>query len=444
MPGKPRANQPRGVGAPDYRSVVVLSNSAEQPLPVRSVARAISDWVARLGRVWVEGQVTEVSRRRGMGTAFLTLRDPVAEVSLRVTCPAGLLDALTPPLAEGARVVVHAKAELYLARGTLTLAATEIRPIGLGELLARLERLKALLAAEGLFRAERKQPLPFLPRRVGLVTGRASAAERDVVDNARRRWPGVRIEVREVAVQGPSAVAGIIGAVRDLDAHPDVDVIVIARGGGSVEDLLPFSDEALLRVVAQCRTPVVSAIGHEPDTPLLDLVADVRASTPTDAAKRVVPDVGEETARLRQLRRAAGRSLAGRLDREAAVLASLRRRPVLATPLRAVEARHEADRALYARIQRCLQQQLASAGAELTGMAARVRALSPASTLARGYAVVQDQAGAVVRAADKVRPGAVLRARLASGELEVVVQMTRPAGPAAALPVRKPSPAGAA
>ncbi|MGZ6826484.1 MAG: exodeoxyribonuclease VII large subunit, partial [Mycobacteriales bacterium] len=266
-------------------------SSAEHPLPVRTVARLIGEWVNRLGRVWVEGQITQIGR--SPGTVFLTLRDPVADVSLSVTCPRALAESLT--LTEGSRVVVDAKPGFYLSRGTLSLVAHDIRPVGVGELLARIERLKALLAQEGLFAAERKRPLPFLPDVVGLVTGRASAAERDVLENARRRWPAVRFEIRNVAVQGHLAVEQCIGAVRDLDGK--VGVIVIARGGGSVEDLLPFSDEALLRAVAQCRTPVVSAIGHEPDTPLLDLVADVRCSTPTDAGKRVVPDVREELQR---------------------------------------------------------------------------------------------------------------------------------------------------
>ena len=241
-------------------------STAEQPLPVRTVARHISEWVSRLGKVWVEGQVTEVSKRPG--TVFLTLRDPVADVSLRLTCSRGVCDAVVPPLADGARVVVHAKPDFYLSRGTLSLVAYEIRPVGVGELLARLERLKGVLAQEGLFAASRKKPLPFLPGVVGLVTGRASAAERDVLENARRRWPAVRFDVREVAVQGHLAVEQVVGALRSLDAAPEVDVIVLARGGGSVEDLLPFSDEALCRAVAACRTPVVSAIGHEPDSPL--------------------------------------------------------------------------------------------------------------------------------------------------------------------------------
>jgi len=242
-----------------------------------------------------------------------------------------------PPLSEGDRVVVHARPDFYASRGTLSLAALEIRPVGVGELLARLERLKGVMAAEGLFDPSRKKPLPFLPGCVGLVTGRASAAERDVLENARRRWPAVRFDVREVAVQGVHAVTQVIAALESLDADPAVDVIVLARGGGSVEDLLPFSDEALCRAVSRARTPVVSAIGHEPDSPLVDLVADVRCSTPTDAGKRVVPDVLEEATRVQHLRDRARRSVIGLVQREAHGLAGVRSRPVLADPYVLVE-----------------------------------------------------------------------------------------------------------
>ena len=259
-----------------------------------------------------------------------------------------------PPLAEGARVVVHAKPDFYLSRGSLSLQAYEIRPVGVGELLARLERLKGVLAAEGLFAADRKRPLPFLPEVVGLVTGRASAAERDVLENARRRWPAVRFDVREVAVQGHLAVEQVIGALRSLDAAPRCDVIVLARGGGSVEDLLPFSDEALCRAVAACRTPVVSAIGHEPDSPLVDLVADVRCSTPTDAGKRVVPDVAEELARVATAC-ATGRAgcVVGTVDREQHPLGAARSRPVLADPHVLVDARADEVAGLRERARRC-------------------------------------------------------------------------------------------
>src|ERR687890_603357 len=273
---------------------MALETSPQAPAPVRQIANAITGWIERLGAVWVEGQVAQVSRRPGVGTVFLTLRDSVADISVPVTCARTLFDSLNPPLVEGASVVVHAKPSYYANRGTLSLAAREIRLVGLGELLARLERRRQLLAAEGLFAPELKRRLPFLPGRVGLVTAPDSAAERDVVDNARRRWPAVVFETAYAAMQGTRAAGEVMAAIDRLDRDPRVDVIVVARGGGAVEDLLPFSDEGLIRAVAKCATPVVSAIGHEPDQPLLDLVADVRASTPTDAAKVVVPDVAEE------------------------------------------------------------------------------------------------------------------------------------------------------
>jgi exodeoxyribonuclease VII large subunit len=394
-----------------------LANSAEQPLPVRTVARSIAEWVSRLGRVWVEGQITQLSRRPG--TVFLTLRDPVADVSLSVTCSRAVSEALVPPLVEGARVVVLGTPEVYVTRGTLSLQAVEIRPVGVGELLARLERLKGLLAAEGLFAAERKQLLPFLPRSVGLITGRASAAERDVVQNARGRWPSVRFEVREVAVQGHLAVEQVVGALRELDRHPEVDVIVVARGGGSVEDLLPFSDEALCRAVAACRTPVVSAIGHEPDSPLLDLVADVRCSTPTDAGKRVVPDVVEELVRVRQARNRARRALTTLLARERAGLTAACSRPALTDPSRLVTARRDDLGALRDRARRGTQARLDAARTDLEHTRARVVALSPQATLDRGYAVVQSGSGAVVRDPSDVVLGERLRVRLAGGDLGV-------------------------
>jgi exodeoxyribonuclease VII large subunit len=393
---------------------VATPSTPEAPMPVRTVARHISEWVNRLGRVWVEGQVTQISRRPG--TVFLTLRDPVADVSLQVTCQRAVSEAVA--LEEGMRVVVHGKPDFYLSRGTLSLAATEIRAVGVGELLARIERLKVLLGQEGLFAAERKKPLPFLPAKVGLVTGRASAAERDVLENARRRWPAVEFDIRNVAVQGHLAVEQCIGAVRSLDGT--VDVIVIARGGGSVEDLLPFSDEALLRTVASCRTPVVSAIGHEPDSPLLDLVADVRCSTPTDAGKRVVPDVREEAQRNAMLRDRARRVVVGTVDRELHRLDQLRSRPVLADPMQIVEERRTAALGLRDRGRRCAAALLDRAQQDLAHTRARVVALSPQATLDRGYAVVTS-AGAVVRDASQVAPGAALDIRVAEGTLTAQV-----------------------
>ncbi|GLY25323.1 exodeoxyribonuclease 7 large subunit [Micromonospora sp. NBRC 101691] len=385
------------------------------------VSQKVGAWIARLGWVWVDGQVAQISRRPGASTVFLTLRDPSADLSLTVTTNRDVLDAGAPELREGARVVLHAKPEFYAARGTLSLRADEIRQVGLGELLARLEKLKKLLAAEGLFDRARKRRLPFLPGRIGLITGRASAAERDVLTNARRRWPAVEFRTVNVAVQGAGAVPQIVDALKVLDADPSVDVIVIARGGGGIEDLLPFSDEALCRAVFACRTPVVSAIGHETDTPLLDYVADLRASTPTDAAKRVVPDLAEEVRLIRQARHRVERAVRNLVDRESHRLDLLRSRPVLARPQVMVEQRAADLAALRARTDRCLGHRLGAAENDLRHTLARLRALSPAATLDRGYAIVQRADGHVVRAATEVAPGDPLRVRLATGELAATV-----------------------
>ncbi|MEY9963420.1 exodeoxyribonuclease VII large subunit [Streptacidiphilus sp. MAP12-16] len=400
---------------------MALDTSADAPIPVGRVSRLIGGWINRLGAVWVEGQITQLSRRPGAGVVFLTLRDASEDVSLAVTCYRAVFDPVADLVTEGSRVVLQAKPEWYGPRGTLSLRAAEIRLVGLGDLLARLELLKRTLAAEGLFAAERKLPLPFLPQCVGLVTGRASAAERDVLQNARRRWPAVRFEVRNVPVQGVHAVPEVIAAVKELDEHPDVDVIVIARGGGSVEDLLPFSDEQLVRAVAAARTPVVSAIGHEPDQPLLDFVADLRASTPTDAAKRVVPDVREELARVHGLRDRARYGVHSRLERERHGLDAVRSRPVLAAPFRMVDERSADVAALLERSRRTLDHRLDRAFSELSHTLARVVALSPAATLERGYAVLQRADGAVVRDPEQVADGESLRARVAHGELTVTV-----------------------
>lgn len=398
-----------------------LESSPEQPLPVRTVARALADWIGRLGRVWVEGQVTEVSRRGGATRCFFVLRDTAAQMSLQISSDRRLVDELSPPLAEGARVVVWVKPEYYAARGSLTLTAYDIRPVGVGALLARIEALRATLAAEGLFAAERKKPLPFLPRTVGLVTGRGSAAERDVVENARRRWSAVDFRIENVPVQGAYAVTEVIEALQRLDKDPDVDVIVIARGGGSVEDLLPFSDESLVRAVAAAHTPVVTAVGHETDTPLVDHAADRRASTPTDAAKMVVPDVTEELTRLRALRDRSRRAVLGRLDAEMHRLDGLRSRPALADPIGTLQVWNDAVAAHRERARRAALACVAEAGHEVGRLSARVTALSPEATLQRGYAVVQREDGTVVCNAEDVSAGDALSARVATGRIPLTV-----------------------
>lgn len=396
-----------------------LETTAEAPIPVRTVLRLVGEWIGKLGRVWVEGQIAELSRRGG--TVYLTLRDPVAVVSVRVICPRLVFDAADPEPAEGSRVVVWVKPDFNMTRGSFSLNALELRAVGIGELLARLERLRRALGAEGLFAKERKRRPPFLPRLVGLICGRDSAAERDVLENAARRWPSVRFRVEQVAVQGPFAVTEVTDALRALDADADVDVIIIARGGGSIEDLLPFSDETLVRAVASCRTPVVSAIGHEQDVPLLDLVADVRASTPTDAARRVVPDIVEQLAIIAELRSRVRRQLAGRLDRETAWLTGIRSRPVLANPGAELDRRQEQVLALAERARRCLASSLDRAEADLSHTRARLVSLSPAATLRRGYAIVQRADSTVVRSARDVTTAEPLLIRLASDQINVTV-----------------------
>jgi exodeoxyribonuclease VII large subunit len=391
-----------------------LTSSAADPVPVRVVAQKIGAWIARLGEIWVDGQVAQLTRRPGVATQFMTLRDPDSTISLTVTCGRGVLP---DTVAEGSRIVVHARPDFYLERGVLSLRADEVRLVGLGELLARLEALKKLLAAEGLFASERKRALPFLPRRIGMITGRASAAEHDVVQNARRRLPAARFRIENAATQGLSAVAEVVAALRRLDADPEVDVIVIARGGGSVEDLLPFSNETLVRAVADCHTPVVSAIGHESDTPLLDLVADVAASTPTDAGRRIVPDLTQELASLTAMRDRGRAAMRRRLRSDAEL--------VSAVPARVRGAiRTQLSRALGDTVaardrgRRQVTGLLREAAADLEHVRARVRALSPQSTLDRGYAVVQAEGGAIVYApADAV---GALRIRVARGEFGAV------------------------
>ena len=398
----------------------------DRPWPVRLLSTKIAEYVARMSPLWVEGQIVQLNRRPGAGMAFLTLRDADVDMSLAVKIFARDL----PDVAEGARVVVHAKPDFYLKNGSLSLHAREIRAVGLGELLARIEHLKQVLAAEGLFAPERKIPLPFLPRVVGLVCGRESKAEHDVVVNARARWPGVRFEIREVAVQGVGTVAQVSRAIAELDALPEVDVIVVARGGGSVEDLLPFSNEQLVRAAAASRTPIVSAIGHETDTPLLDLVADYRASTPTAAAKRVVPDVAEERRTLLTARQRLRASITGRLRAERALLDSLRSRPVLADPTTMVTTRERDVAALLDALRQATTARVERDVVAVDSLRRHLRALSPLATLERGYAVLRTADGHVVRDAEEVAEGQVLDARVARGRLAVEVRSVHPVAPA--------------
>jgi exodeoxyribonuclease VII large subunit len=399
---------------------VTAPSSPDQPWPVRTVARKVAEWISRLGEVWVEGQVAQLSRR-GSATVFLTLRDTAADLSVPVTCPRDVADRPGLALTEGARVLVRARPDYYVARGSFSLRATEIRAVGLGELLARIERIRSLLAAEGLFDAVRKKPLPFAPAVVGLITGKDSAAERDVLVTARRRWPAVRFAVQHCLVQGPSAAEDVITALQRLDRDPEVEVVVIARGGGSVEDLLPFSDEGLVRAIAGCRTPVVTAVGHETDTTLVDHVADVRAATPTDAAHRVVPEIGEQRRLVDGLRARARALISGRLDQQERWLESVRTRPVLAEPTRLLAGRDDDVAALRQRGTRTLVHRVDLAARDLEHARARIAALSPQATLERGYALVQTADGALVRDPAEVADGQLLAVRVAGGRIAVRV-----------------------
>ena len=397
----------------------MFETSSESPAPVRVVSEAIKEYVERLGPIWIEGEISELNERSG-GMAFMRLRDTSVDMSLSVMCYKNVLAAVQP-LPANARVVIHAKASWFTKNGSLTMSAKEIRQVGVGELLARLEALKSLLAAEGLFSADRKVALPKLPRKVGLICGRNTDAEKDVVENARRRWPAVEFEIREVAVQGAAAVVEVSAALRELENTEDVDVIIITRGGGSFEDLLPFSDESLVRLAASCETPIVSAIGHEKDSPLLDLVADYRASTPTDAAKRVVPDIEEEISDINKLRDRMFRRLVASVDFELNQITQLRNRPVMKDPGVMIKVRREDLSALRDRSHRGFKALLDIEKKEIKGVIAHLRSLSPQSTMDRGYSVVHSDDGKIVRDATKLKAGSVLRIRAAKGEAKASV-----------------------
>ena len=397
----------------------MFETSSESPAPVRVVSEAIKDYVERLGPIWIEGEISELNERSG-GMAFMRLRDTSVDMSLSVMCYKNVLAAVQP-LPANARVVIHAKASWFTKNGSLTMSAKEIRQVGVGELLARLEALKAVLASEGLFSADRKVALPKLPRKVGLICGRNTDAEKDVVENARRRWPAVEFEIREVAVQGAAAVVEVSAALRELEEIEDVDVIIITRGGGSFEDLLPFSDESLVRLAASCTTPIVSAIGHEKDSPLLDLVADYRASTPTDAAKRVVPDIEQEISDINKIRDRMYRRLLSTVEFELNQIAQLRNRPVMKDPSVMIKVRKDDLSALRDRSHRGFKALLDIEKKEIKGVIAHLRSLSPQSTMDRGYSVVQSDDGKIVRDATKLKAGAVLRIRAAKGEAKASV-----------------------
>jgi exodeoxyribonuclease VII large subunit len=398
----------------------MFETSSEKPAPVRVVTEAIKEYLDRLGPIWIEGEISELNERSG-GMAFMRLRDTSADMSLSVMCYKTVL-ASVQPLPANARVVIHAKASWYTKSGTLTMSAKEIRQVGVGELLARLEELKGVLAKEGLFDSDRKVSLPRLPNKVGLICGRNTDAMKDVVENARRRWPAVEFEIREVAVQGSAAVVEVSQALAELEAREDVDVIIITRGGGSFEDLLPFSDESLVRLAGSCLTPIVSAIGHEKDSPLLDLVADYRASTPTDAAKRVVPDIAQEIADIDLIRQRLSRKVTHLLDFEISTISHLTARPVMKDPMVIVTSRVDQISTARDRAARTMTALIDSEKRELKQVRAHLRSLSPQSTLDRGYSVATLEDGAIARDASKIPAGSNLKIRLAKGSLEATVE----------------------
>ena len=398
----------------------MFETSSEAPATVRTVSEAIKEYVDRLGPIWIEGEISELNERSGM-MAFMRLRDPSVDMSISVMCHKSVIAAVKP-LPDNARIVMYAKPSWYTKNGSLSFSAREIRQVGVGELLARLEALKNQLAGEGLFNSDRKVALPLLPKVIGLICGRNTDAEKDVVENAKRRWPSVQFEIREVTVQGAAAVSEVSEALRELEAKKDVEVIIITRGGGSFEDLLPFSDEGLVRLAASCTTPIVSAIGHEKDSPLLDLVADYRASTPTDAAKRVVPDISEEIAMIEAMRDRARRTLVNRLDLELTRITNFKNRPVMKDPHVLITTRAEVIAGLRDRSNRSFGSSLKLAKEELKQIKARVRALSPQSTLDRGYSVVQLADGQIVTDPKRLKAGDELRLRLAKGETKATVK----------------------
>ncbi|GAB2505558.1 Exodeoxyribonuclease 7 large subunit [Corynebacterium atrinae] len=407
-------------------------STAEAPWPVRTLNAQVKAWIQRLGTVWVEGQLTQVNMKPTWKLSYLTLRDTESETSVQLTASTSLLRGLAAPLKDGDRVIVSGRPAFYEGRGTFSLWVTEIRPVGIGELLARIEALRSQLASEGLFDAARKRRLPYLPHCVGLITGRGSAAERDVLSVAKDRWPAVNFRVINTPVQGATAVPEIIKALKLLDADEAVDVIIIARGGGSVEDLLPFSEEALQRAVAAAHTPVVSAIGHEPDNPVLDNVADLRAATPTDAAKRVVPDVAEERALIGEARSRMAAALRGWVHRERQGLGALRSRPALADPMTPIRRRREEMERAVALIRKDVQYLVERETSRVQSLRAQVSALGPANTLARGYAVVQvvprdGSEPEVVMSIAQAPPGSQLRIRVADGSITAAGMSTTPA-----------------
>lgn len=399
----------------------------DNPWPLSRLTQNIKIYVDRMSPLWVEGQVVQYNPRPGSRMAFFTLRDTESDTSMTVTAFPNVITAIGAGFEEGVKVVARVKPVFWERSGSLNLQAAEVHLQGLGDLLAQIERLRQRLATEGLFDADRKKPLPFLPRVIGLVCGRNAKAKDDVIVNASARWPGARFEVREVAVQGQYAVREVSQAIAELDSLPQVDVIVVARGGGSVEDLLPFSDEALVRAAAQASTPLVSAIGHEGDAPLLDYVADYRASTPTDAARRIVPDLAQELDGLARAREGMRSAIQRRLDQERYNLDLLVSRPIFLAPAATLEPHRTFIDSALTSLRTQVERRLSSERQSILQASATLQALSPQATLERGYSMLRLPSGELVRDASQVPKGTLVEGILAQGRLVAQVVGSTPA-----------------
>ncbi|GEK79567.1 exodeoxyribonuclease VII large subunit [Agrococcus baldri] len=401
-----------------------ITGTPDEPWSVERLGAELKGYIGRLGHLWVEGEITQWSASRG--NVFGKLKDVTADATVSFNVWSSTLSRIEGEFKQGDRAVLLVKPDYWPRGGTLSMVTAQIRHVGLGELLARLEALRRALAEEGLFEPGRKRPIPFLPNRIGLITGRDSDAEKDVLRNAQLRWPGVEFRVEHAAVQGDQTVPTVLAALERLEADPEVDVIVIARGGGDFQNLLGFSDERLLRAVAAASTPIVSAIGHENDRPLLDEVADLRASTPTDAAKRVVPDVAEELSRIAQARAQLRSRVTQHVAREAERLEAFRTRPALARPETIIESLGDDLARLTARADELTGRVVELGGQRLDHLRQTLRALSPQATLDRGYAVVQTTAGSVARDAATLSAGDALLVTLAAGTLDAEVRKAHP------------------
>ena len=399
----------------------------DNPWPLSRLTQNIKIYVDRMSALWVEGQVVQYNPRPGSRMAFFTLRDTESDTSMTVTAFPNVITAIGAGFEEGVKVVARVKPVFWERSGSLNLQAAEVHLQGLGDLLAQIERLRQRLAAEGLFDTDRKKPLPFLPRVIGLVCGRNAKAKDDVIVNATARWPGARFEVREVAVQGQYAVREVTQAIADLDSLPQVDVIVVARGGGAVEDLLPFSDEALVRAAAQTSTPLVSAIGHEGDAPLLDYVADYRASTPTDAARRIVPDLVQELDDLARAREGMRSAIQRRLAQERYNLDLLVSRPIFLAPAATLEPHRTFIDSALTSLRTQVERRLSSERQSILQASATLQALSPQATLERGYSMLRLPSGELVRDASQVPKGTLVEGILAQGRLVAQVVGSTPA-----------------